>query len=215
MRKSLSIAVAVLMISIAGCKQENADKEKTPPTQTENKKPAAATQSSQAETAAPGTQNTSQDIENVTNNACLAAVKKETGESDVSVVSNEFSEANTVVMIGVGAQRAPWRCLVSNKGQVAEVSFEGDDSAGASNQPAPSDNATGGSDVSQTAINACLAAVSKETGESDVAVLGSEFSEANSEVTVGVGQQRAPWRCLVSNDGKVSEVSSQSDEGKL
>ena len=63
--------------------------------------------------------------------------------------------------------------------------------------------------------SACLKAVSEQTGESDVAVLSSEYSEANSLVMVGVGPQRAPWRCLVSNDGVVAEVTSQTDEGAL
>jgi hypothetical protein len=41
------------------------------------------------------------------------------------VLSSEFSQANTVVVIGVGSQRAPWRCLVSNSGVVAEVMYAG------------------------------------------------------------------------------------------
>ncbi len=57
--------------------------------------------------------------------ACLAAVSNEANNGEVSVLSSEFSEANTVVMIGVGADAAPWRCLVSNDGVVAEVSFAG------------------------------------------------------------------------------------------
>ncbi len=52
-------------------------------------------------------------------NACLAAVARQTNNS-VSVISSDFSQANTMVMVGVGPQRAPWRCLVSG-GQVAEV----------------------------------------------------------------------------------------------
>jgi hypothetical protein len=57
--------------------------------------------------------------------ACLAAVSRESNNGDVTVLSSEFSQANTVVMIGVGSQRAPWRCLVSNSGVVAEVMFAG------------------------------------------------------------------------------------------
>ena len=57
--------------------------------------------------------------------ACLAAVSRETNNGEVAVLSSEFSQANTVVMIGVGAQRAPWRCLVSNSGVVQEVMFTG------------------------------------------------------------------------------------------
>ena len=57
--------------------------------------------------------------------ACLAGVSNEANNGEVSVLSSEFSEANTVVMIGVGPDAAPWRCLVANDGVVAEVSFAG------------------------------------------------------------------------------------------
>ncbi|MCB1489022.1 MAG: hypothetical protein KDJ88_16395 [Bauldia sp.] len=162
------------------------------------------------------------DTETVTNNACLAAVKKETGESKVSILSNEFSEANTLVMVGVGANDAPWKCLVSNDGKVQEIEFTGDDGDGVPTEGADADDgggamagAPGGSDVSQAAIDACLAAVKKETSEPDLAVTSSEFSEANSMVMIGVGAQRAPWKCLVSNDGTVQEISFTGDEGAL
>jgi hypothetical protein len=62
---------------------------------------------------------------------------------------------------------------------------------------------------------ACLAAVSNETNNGDVAVLSSEYSEANTVVMIGVGDQRAPWRCLVSDDAVVAEVMSMTDEGAL
>jgi hypothetical protein len=59
--------------------------------------------------------------------ACLDRMRRETGERDLAVLSSEFSQANSAVMIGVGPSRAPWRCLVSNDGVVAEVSFFGRD----------------------------------------------------------------------------------------
>ena len=55
--------------------------------------------------------------------ACLDAVKAQSNNT-VSVISSEFSEANTLVMVGVGPEKAPWRCLVSN-GVVAEAMFAG------------------------------------------------------------------------------------------
>jgi len=61
--------------------------------------------------------------------------------------------------------------------------------------------------------SACLSAVAAQTGNS-VAVLSSEFSQANTLVMVGVGSQQAPWRCLISN-GVVAEVMSMTDEGAL
>jgi hypothetical protein len=55
--------------------------------------------------------------------ACLDAVAAQ-ANTTVSIISSEFSEANTLVMVGVGPQNAPWRCLVS-KGVVAEAMFAG------------------------------------------------------------------------------------------
>jgi hypothetical protein len=42
-----------------------------------------------------------------------------------------------------------------------------------------------------------------------------EYSEANSQVKVGVGTSRAPWQCTVSNRGEVANVMSLTDEGAL
>ena len=61
---------------------------------------------------------------------------------------------------------------------------------------------------------ACLQAVSIETNNGEVAVLETWPSEANNQVIIGVGTQRAKWKCLVK-DGKVAEVMSLTDEGAL
>lgn len=61
--------------------------------------------------------------------------------------------------------------------------------------------------------SACLGAVAAQTGNS-VTVLSSETSEANNMVMVGVGPDRAPWKCLISG-GKVAEVMSMTNEGTL
>jgi ABC-type glycerol-3-phosphate transport system substrate-binding protein len=66
---------------------------------------------------------------------------------------------------------------------------------------------------SQTDEKACLDAVKAQANNS-VTVLSSEFSEANTQVMVGVGSEQAPWRCLVSN-GKVAEAMFAGSEGKL
>lgn len=61
--------------------------------------------------------------------------------------------------------------------------------------------------------SACLNAVARQTGNS-VTVLESTFSEANTEVIVGVGPELARWRCL-SSGGVVAEVMSLTNEGTL
>lgn len=57
--------------------------------------------------------------------ACLDAVSNQTRNS-VRILSSDFSQANTVVMVGVGPQQAPWKCWVSN-GRVSEVMFAGNE----------------------------------------------------------------------------------------
>jgi hypothetical protein len=68
--------------------------------------------------------------------------------------------------------------------------------------------------VPEVARNACLDEVGRVANNS-VRIIGMIYSEANSQVTVGVGPTRAPWRCLVSNSGEVVDVTSLADEGAL
>jgi hypothetical protein len=86
-----------------------------------------------------------------------------------------------------------------------------------SNAPAPTVTTAPLMDesVPPASRSACLAAVSRQTNNGDVQIIEMIFSEANSQVKVGVGPDRAPWRCLVSNDGVVQEVMSLTDEGAL
>jgi uncharacterized lipoprotein len=60
---------------------------------------------------------------------------------------------------------------------------------------------------------ACLKAVATETSN-DVVTLSVDPSEANTIVMVGVGPNKAPWKCL-AKDGVVAEVMSMTDEGAL
>ena len=85
-------------------------------------------------------------------------------------------------------------------------------------QPAPMAAATQplmDESVPPAARRACLAAVSNTTNNGDVQIIEMLFSEANSQVTVGVGPTRAPWQCLVSNSGVVANVMSMTNEGSL
>jgi hypothetical protein len=70
-------------------------------------------------------------------------------------------------------------------------------------------------DVTQAAIDACKAALAKENQGVAIEVTGTEFSQANSAVYMTLGPQRAPWRCLVGNDGRGAEVMFMGSEGAL
>lgn len=61
----------------------------------------------------------------------------------------------------------------------------------------------------------CLLAVTRETGNPDVVLLGSQFSEAGTLVRVGVGEARAPWQCIAYDDGTTGGIMFMGDEGAL
>ena len=69
--------------------------------------------------------------------------------------------------------------------------------------------------VPKVARDACLREVARVTNNTTTVILEMIYSEANSQVKVGVGPDRAPWRCLVSNSGVVAEVMSLTNEGAL
>lgn len=65
------------------------------------------------------------------------------------------------------------------------------------------------------AEQACLRDVTRTTNNPDVALLSSSFSQAGTEVIVGVGPQRARWRCIGYSDGTTSGIQSLTNEGRL
>ncbi len=67
----------------------------------------------------------------------------------------------------------------------------------------------------QVARDACLREVRNTTNNPDVTIIEMIYSEANSQVKLGVGPGRAPWQCLVSNSGVVAQVMSLTNEGAL
>ncbi|EEX17021.1 conserved hypothetical protein [Citreicella sp. SE45] len=46
-------------------------------------------------------------------------------------------------------------------------------------------------------------------------VIRSSFSEAGTEVIVGVGPQGAPWQCIAYRDGSTTRPMSMTNEGTL
>ncbi len=53
-------------------------------------------------------------------NACIRAVKRKTHNPKAVVLQAVSSQANNTVKVEVGADKAPWKCLV-NRGHVVEV----------------------------------------------------------------------------------------------
>jgi hypothetical protein len=65
------------------------------------------------------------------------------------------------------------------------------------------------------AEQACLRDVTRTTNNPDVVLLSSSFSQAGTEVIVGVGPQRARWRCIAYSDGTAAGIEPMTDEGAL
>ncbi|MDQ2092444.1 SH3 domain-containing protein [Marimonas arenosa] len=74
-------------------------------------------------------------------------------------------------------------------------------SAAAASAPTPTRNVS-------AAEQACMRAVIVETNNPDVVLLSSSFSQAGTEVMVGVGPQRAPWQCIAYSDGSTTRPMS-------
>jgi hypothetical protein len=68
--------------------------------------------------------------------------------------------------------------------------------------------------ASEAATTACANALATQT-TGGVTVVGSEASEANHAVYMRVGENGAPWRCLVSEDGGNPVTMFMGTEGTL
>ncbi|WP_050927626.1 hypothetical protein [Aestuariivita boseongensis] len=68
--------------------------------------------------------------------------------------------------------------------------------------------------VSQASINACRNTLAAQT-VGGVTVVGGETSEAATAIYMRVGQNGAPWRCLVGADGSNPSVMFMGSEGTL
>jgi len=75
-------------------------------------------------------------------------------------------------------------------------------------------SAAPGNSAEARAQQVCLRDVARSAGNPDVRVKSSSFSEAGTEVIVGVGPT-GTWRCIAYRDGTTAGIQSQTDEGAL
>jgi hypothetical protein len=113
-------------------------------------------------------------------------------------------DAGSLIVSYTGPHRANGVCQVTEQETI--------DSAAPA--PASPGAAKPYDDVPRRDKQACLKAVKKTTHNPKATVLSAVSSEANNTVNIGVGADKAPWRCLVKG-GKVADVQSQTNEGGL
>ena len=102
------------------------------------------------------------------------------------------------------------RALTLAAGLAALVALAGCETSGDGSSAPPAGNAP-----EEAGRQACLRDVKSTTGNYDAVVLSSSFSEAGTEVIVGIGPQRARWRCIAYSDGSTAGIMSLTDEGAL
>lgn len=94
------------------------------------------------------------------------------------------------------------------------VNYTGKGGANGICQVLAEESSSGDSGTPSKDEQACLKAVSTKTNNKKVKVLDTTTSEANNTFIIGVGEEKAKWKCLVK-DGKVADVMSLTDEGAL
>lgn len=82
-------------------------------------------------------------------------------------------------------------------------------------EPPSGSGGSAASGIPTAAEQACLRDVTNATNNPDVVLLDSSFSQAGTEVIVGVGPQRARWRCIAYSDGTTAGIESLTNEGAL
>ncbi|MCA0940985.1 hypothetical protein LCM08_05315 [Salipiger pacificus] len=76
----------------------------------------------------PFIETTAPEVTNAAVASCQSALETQT-EGGVSVVGSETSEAATAIYMRVGANGAPWRCLVAPDGSGPDLMFMGSEGA--------------------------------------------------------------------------------------
>lgn len=121
-----------------------------------------------------------------------------------SMSSTAWQAKLGAMTIDIGRDGAQVFVSESPKGDICQVT---------SSSAAPNkDGSVGG--VPKTDIKACNKAVKRKTNNKQTTVLEASSSEANNQVIIGVGPDKAKWQCLVKN-GRVADVMSLTNEGGL
>lgn len=120
-------------------------------------------------------------------------------------------DGSALTLTYTGKAGANGVCTVTSTGSAGNTG-----SSGKSGKSGKSDKSgrTALNGVSPEDQQACLAAVSNKANNGTVKVLDATTSEANNTVIIGVGKEKAKWRCLVRN-GKAADVKSLTSEGAL
>ena len=137
------------------------------------------------------------EVSSAATSSCMAAVNGQYGGrvKNIRVVRSEFSQANSEVILDADGEH--WRCLVSNGGQVEELTKQGGQRV-----------ASGGS-ISSAAESACMAAVNRNYGGKvkSLSVTNAVPHENKGNTVFIIHADGERWRCVASDEGTVRDLA--------
>jgi hypothetical protein len=142
--------------------------------------------------------------------ACIDALRGTEGATGGMVLSTEFSEANSLVMLQDGAG-ASWRCLVSNDGSNPDLQIE---------TPAPADPASGEDTATADDGGGAMDGASGDLGvlsdfvgarggqaEGGLTALGFEAVRSDGLVTYWFNRSTGICAQITTSDGVYSDIT--------
>ena len=190
------VVLAIFLIGLSGCKEEQAKpaatnsgtgssetsgsatgKEDTATTDDGGGAMEGATSDTEQAAAQPGAPANISEVSQDAIDGCIDGLRAVEGAVGGTVVSTEFSEANSLVMLQDG-NGATWRCVVGNDGKNPFVESTGGESAPATEDTATADDGGGAMDGAEDTATA---------DDGDGAMDGAESTSNSGEALPSVG----------------------------
>ncbi len=130
---------------------------------------------------------------------CMTAVMMQANTADVQLLGSRPVDVGTLVRVGVGEDRTPWRCVSFVDGTTGDIAPIGQGGQNIAQGNAASD----GNSFDELS---CRTSVMQRANTADVTVLGSRQTDNGVLVRLGVGPDRTPWRCRSFSDGSVGDI---------
>jgi len=138
--------------------------------------------------------------------ACIDGLRAQSGATGGTVLSSEFSEANSLVMLE-DSSGTTWRCLVSNDG--SNPSLESQGGAAEQEDTATADDGGGAMDGAASELGALADFVGARGGQAEggLTALGFEAIRSDGLVTYWFNRETGVCAQITTSDGVYSDIT--------
>lgn len=134
--------------------------------------------------------------------ACLAAVTRESNNPDVVLLGSAPAQAGTNVRVGVGPQRAAWSCTAYRDGTTGDIFFMGGENDGSSAPPSNAGRPQAGSETDLSDFQGARAG----QAEGGIRALGYEAVRSEGLTTWWFNRSTGACAQITTSNGRYSEV---------